>query len=260
MPTVHCLRAAGSWHRKSKPRLSTIYFENPDREIDLEEALRLLKAAAPQSGDRHDTEYEPAGHELRDLVGGILQGKGLHHSCDVLAAKMVVAEQNPRGFNINLVRTLMEFSPARTERPAEWQARYNDISRDFRTAEAKFKKPPPTDSLQIEWSEGLTYELEAGDFVEGVLTDGCLAVVSGDSSVGKSFWVINLGLHIASGRRWYDRAIDQGIVIYVSLEGGKLTKNRVRAAREALDLPADIPFALATCSLDMRTSNADPSN
>ncbi|MBV9563165.1 MAG: AAA family ATPase, partial [Bradyrhizobium sp.] len=146
---------------------------------------------------------------------------------------------------------------ARTERPTEWQARYNDIPRDFRTAEAKFKKPSPTDCLPIEWSEGLSYELEAGDFVEGVLTDGCLAVVYGDSAVGKSFWVINLGLHIAGGRRWYDRAIDQGVVIYVALEGGKLTKNRVRAAREAIDLPADIPFALATCSLDMRTSNAD---
>jgi hypothetical protein len=111
--------------------------------------------------------------------------------------------------------------------------------------------------LPIEWSKDLNYELDAGDFVEGVLVDGCLAVVYGDSSVGKSFWVIYLGLHIAGGRHWYDRAIDQGIVIYISLEGGKLTKNRVIKAREELKLPPDVPFALVTCPLDMRTSDAD---
>jgi hypothetical protein len=114
-----------------------------------------------------------------------------------------------------------------------------------------------SETLPIEWCDSIDYELEINDFVEGLLTDACLAVVYGDSGVGKSFWTIDLFLHVAGGILWNGRECDQGAVIYVALEGGKITKNRIKAAREHLKLPADIPFALARCQFDMRTSNAD---
>jgi hypothetical protein len=111
--------------------------------------------------------------------------------------------------------------------------------------------------LPFEWSASLSLELETNDFVEGVLTEGCLAVAYGESGVAKSFWAIDLGLHASAGRKWNERETDQGIVIYISLEGGKLTKNRVIKAREELKLPPNIPFILVTCQLDMRTSDDD---
>lgn len=80
-PIVHCLRCAGSIHRKSEPKLCTIYYENPDREIDLSEALALLEAAAhEQTSNGHHTDYEPRSHEWRDVFGSVLHGKDIHDS------------------------------------------------------------------------------------------------------------------------------------------------------------------------------------
>lgn len=114
-----------------------------------------------------------------------------------------------------------------------------------------------SNTLPFKWSAELQPVLDVADFVEGMLTEGCLAVVYGNSSVGKSFWCIDLGLHISDGREWNGRETDQGIVIYVALESGKLTHNRVIKAREELGLPHDTPFILVTCQVDLRTSDTD---
>lgn len=50
VPAVHPLRWAGSWHRKSSPRLATIIAGNIDVEIDLAESLSRLEAAAKAAG------------------------------------------------------------------------------------------------------------------------------------------------------------------------------------------------------------------
>src|SRR6516165_5189624 len=48
IPTVHCLRWPGSWHRKSSPRLCEIVACNPNAEIDLDVAFTALKDPAPE--------------------------------------------------------------------------------------------------------------------------------------------------------------------------------------------------------------------
>jgi hypothetical protein len=49
-PSVHPLRWPGSWHRKAEPKLCRISECNPDVEIDLDEALTALEAAATAAG------------------------------------------------------------------------------------------------------------------------------------------------------------------------------------------------------------------
>jgi hypothetical protein len=44
---VHPYRWPGSWHRKGEPRLCAIVALNANNEINLDEALGLLTAAAP---------------------------------------------------------------------------------------------------------------------------------------------------------------------------------------------------------------------
>jgi hypothetical protein len=44
---VHPIRWPGSWHRKGAPKLARIISLNADAEIDLDEALEILKQAAP---------------------------------------------------------------------------------------------------------------------------------------------------------------------------------------------------------------------
>ncbi len=86
---------------------------------------------------------------------------------------------------------------------------------------------------------------EALDFVEGLLTEGGASVLYGPSNCGKSFWIVDLGAAIASGRHFRDELeCDHGAVIYVALEGSHGAKNRMAALRrQGLLKPGD-PFYL----------------
>jgi hypothetical protein len=99
--------------------------------------------------------------------------------------------------------------------------------------------------------------LDTQDFVEDLLTTACLAVDYGDSNVGKSFWVIDLGLHIAGGIPWNGREVEPGIVILVALEGGRSIDNRIIAARSRLGLPPTVPIVVVQCPIDLRTNSVD---
>jgi hypothetical protein len=120
-------------------------------------------------------------------------------------------------------------------------------------------KPPPDPKhcLPYCWSEALAPVLDVQDFVEGLLTTSCLAVVFGESNVGKSFWSLDLGLHIAGDLDWYGRAVEKGIVILIALEGGTMVANRVIAARDHLGLPPTVPLVVVQCPMDLRTSTVD---
>jgi hypothetical protein len=250
-PIVHCLRAAGSWHRKAAPRLCIIAHENPDREIDLDEALRLLEAAAPPTGNGQTEDFIKGDHTWHDLMGGILQGKNLHNGLDVMAAKMVAAEHNPRGANINIVRTLMQFSPAKIDRPTEWQARYDDIPRDFKTAEAKFKKPQ---------TGGLPFRLPIDIvpvhkpwLIKGVFACDEVSSTIGRPGGGKSALLVDKGVHLArGGHDWRGYKIKQRRgVIYFALERGKLIERRIQAYKLRGDLPDDAPFGVVSRVIDL---------
>jgi hypothetical protein len=117
--------------------------------------------------------------------------------------------------------------------------------------------PDLKDCLPFRWSASLAPVLDTQDFVEGLLTTSCLAVVYGDSNVGKSFWVIDLGLHVAGGIEWNGRGVDQGIVVLIALEGGKLIDNRIIAARNHLGLPPTVPLVVVQCPIDLRTNTVD---
>jgi hypothetical protein len=61
--------------------------------------------------------------------------------------------------------------------------------------------------------------LSTDDLVENLLIASQLSVVFGPANVGKSFFVVDLALHIALGWKWRDRDVEQGGVLYVAAEG-----------------------------------------
>jgi hypothetical protein len=86
---------------------------------------------------------------------------------------------------------------------------------------------------------------EASDFVEDLLSDGGASVIYGPSNCGKSFWIVDLGAAVASGRRFRDDLeVDRGAVIYVALEGAHGAKNRMAALRSKGLLKPEDPFYL----------------
>ena len=56
---VHPIRWPGSLHRKAEPKLCRIMTINPDAEIDLDQALDILRKARPHSGNGYDADYNP---------------------------------------------------------------------------------------------------------------------------------------------------------------------------------------------------------
>ncbi|MCB1130168.1 MAG: AAA family ATPase [Verrucomicrobiae bacterium] len=83
------------------------------------------------------------------------------------------------------------------------------------------------------------------DFVEDLFTLGGASVVYGPSNAGKTFWIVDLGVAVASGRPFRDEMeVDQGAVIYVALEGSHGAKNRIEALRRSGKLEPGIPFYL----------------
>lgn len=99
------------------------------------------------------------------------------------------------------------------------------------------------------------------DFVEGLLCEGALAVVYGDSNVGKTFIVLDIAMHVALGIPWRGREVDQGAVVYCALEGVAGIRNRVAAwmrfhRRHSQDR-REIPFAVVPSVINLLNSDAD---
>jgi len=89
-------------------------------------------------------------------------------------------------------------------------------------------------------------------FVRGILPREGLAVVWGPPKCGKSFWTLDLALHVAMGREYRDRRVAQAPVVYVACEGERGLNNRILAWRNYnADAPADLPFWLLPTRLDL---------
>ncbi len=90
------------------------------------------------------------------------------------------------------------------------------------------------------------------DFVESLLTEGGASVIYGPSNCGKSFWVLDLAVCVATGVDFRDELqVDQGAVVYVALEGAFGVRNRIEALKREGRLPEDAPlfFCFAPVSL-----------
>lgn len=114
----------------------------------------------------------------------------------------------------------------------------------------------PSVDLPLVYFNDIEPCLDVRDFVQGVLVEQGAAVVYGESNAGKTFWTTDLALHVAAGREWNGRRVEQGGVIYCVLEGGAGFKNRVAAWRNESQ-ERDIPFAAIPSGLNLLDPDAD---
>jgi putative DNA primase/helicase len=70
IPSCHPLRWPGSWHRKGEPKLARIVTLNPSAEIELGEALELLREATPATGHGDRASAEPQA-DPRDIAAAL---------------------------------------------------------------------------------------------------------------------------------------------------------------------------------------------
>jgi hypothetical protein len=113
-------------------------------------------------------------------------------------------------------------------------------------------------SLPIVFADEIGEAIDLDDFVEGLLLSNCLALVFGAPKAGKTFWTLDLAMHVATGRRWRGREVDRGAVLYLALEGTAGIRNRVAAWLKHHDAGAeDAAFATVPVTLDLLHGDGD---
>jgi hypothetical protein len=124
---------------------------------------------------------------------------------------------------------------------------------------------PQKPSMVIEWfGEAADSALSepANPLIEGVLDDGALSVIYGDSGSGKTFVTLDKAFHVGAGLDWNGKKVRRGLVVYVAAEGGRRIKRRIAALQKRYreeygDLAPDPIFALVRYPIDLRSSDAD---
>ena len=114
--------------------------------------------------------------------------------------------------------------------------------------------------MELEWLD------DAGDFalsdpsdplIDDLLDAGAFSVVFGDSNAGKTFVVLDMAYHVATGTPWNEKDVKRGLVVYVAAEGGTRIKRRLAALKQHFPSDERPLFALVRFPIDMRSNDAD---
>jgi hypothetical protein len=93
------------------------------------------------------------------------------------------------------------------------------------------------------------------ELIKGLLPRTGLAVIWGPPKCGKSYKTFDMMMHVALGRDYRDRRVQQGPVVYCAFEGASGLEARIEAWRQkhlAEDADADeVPFYLMPATLDL---------
>ncbi len=104
--------------------------------------------------------------------------------------------------------------------------------------------------------EDIRLDTASNGLIDDLLDQGAMSVLYGESNTGKTFVAMDLAFHVATGRPWDNRHVEQGAVVYVAAEGGKSAQNRIEALKRVHGL-TKFPLLLCPCPVDLLHANAD---
>lgn len=112
--------------------------------------------------------------------------------------------------------------------------------------------------LPVEMFDEIDAPTDSADFVERLLCSGAFSLLYGESGCGKTHMAVDLAYHVAVGRNWFGRQVDQAGVVYIAAEGGSGIKKRIAALRRHFMLNGQpVPIAVVTRALDLRLTHGD---
>lgn len=241
----------------------------PDTGGNTKYGLAALSDECDTVMNAHPGTQEIKLNEAALKIGGLVKGgeldRGFAFSALVSAGMGMVNAGKPwtsreieekvrRGFDDATPRSAPERpEPQKNSRKAPEESPENQGQQ-----ERKAKPAKPVTPLPLTWFEDAAPNLDAIDFVEDTLTEGGMSVAYGESNSGKTFFASDLAMHVALGRAWRGKEVDQGGVIYLALEGGHGIRNRIAAFRAHYGLDdAIIPFAFTTTAVNLLNPDAD---
>ncbi len=88
--------------------------------------------------------------------------------------------------------------------------------------------PPKRYKFPLLWFDDMRPGVEPNYLVDELIPVAGLVVVYGAPKSGKSFWTLDLMMHVALGWEYRDRYVQQGTVVYCAFEGAHGYQNELR--------------------------------
>lgn len=95
------------------------------------------------------------------------------------------------------------------------------------------------------------------DFVEDYLRENEISVIYGEPNCGKTFFTLDMAMHVALGKQWNNKQIDQGAVLYAALEGGYGIIDRIKAFRKHHEIKDPFPMEVIPTTINMMDKETD---
>lgn len=97
----------------------------------------------------------------------------------------------------------------------------------------------------------------AEPLIDGLLDQGAMTVLYGESNSGKTFVALDMAFHIASGGYWGGMETAKLDVAYIAAEGGQGFRKRVAALRKKHGTAADAGFHVLVHPINLLRADAD---
>lgn len=143
---------------------------------------------------------------------------------------------------------------------------FNDMAREYGleavaeviriTADSPVQQVSGEDLLPFEWFDQIDAQLEANWLVDDLIPSNGLCLVYGHPGCGKSFFALDMAMHVAKGVPWRDRDVTQGLVVYVGAEGQRGLRQRVAAFRQHYGV-TELPFVLIPVEVNLLDADGD---
>ena len=133
-----------------------------------------------------------------------------------------------------------------TQLPAKKETTQDEINKE------------PSIITQMGYTKASDIKLSLKDnyLIKDVLGSNELSVIYGESNCGKTFFMLDIALHIARGASWNEKEVRKGSVMYAALEGTRGFRNRFHAHCNHYDVDkAALPFASLNNSLNFYEDN-----
>lgn len=85
--------------------------------------------------------------------------------------------------------------------------------------------------------------------IKGILDQGAMTVLYGESNAGKTFVAMDISYHVATGLQWAGRRVARAAVLYVAAEGGQGARKRAAALSARYGAAGEFLFLLHPVNL-----------
>ena len=178
-----------------------------------------------EPGHKHALDVAAKLHEIAKNIT-------IANICDGLKEKADIVDwmvANPEAIN-SLPRVINTYRP--------WSPENNVIS-------------PPLITLKSVRLRDMQLVTNANWTVRDVIPADGMGAAFGKPGAGKTFWAMDLTLHIAAGKSWQGKTTKQGCAMYIPLESGVRFQNRAITWAKHNKIDFDTPFYYRPASINL---------